>query len=100
MDLLSRNTSFNPHGHKRSRLITTFLFSFDLFPTDLARAFEKLVHEKMAAERVLKATTALEDMADVEALEAHLQNMSSKSEVPYYSDTILHSQLRKRVHGD
>ncbi|KAG0053143.1 hypothetical protein BGZ83_001615 [Gryganskiella cystojenkinii] len=50
------------------------------FP-DLARAFKKLVQEKMAAERVLKATTALEDMADTEALEAHLQNMSTKNEM-------------------
>ncbi|GJJ75302.1 hypothetical protein EMPS_07660 [Entomortierella parvispora] len=66
------------------------------FP-DLARAFKKLVHEKMAAERVLKATTALEDMADVEALEAHLQNMSTKSEMSMQEIRRLSDELRSTI---
>ncbi|KAG0252417.1 hypothetical protein BG011_006991 [Mortierella polycephala] len=48
---------------------------------DLAGAFKKIVQEKMAAEAVLKATTALEDLGDVEALEAHLQNLTHKSQM-------------------
>jgi hypothetical protein len=48
---------------------------------DLATAFKKLVREKVAIEAVLKASTPLEDMSDVEALEAHLRNMAYKSEV-------------------
>lgn len=49
--------------------------------TDLAGAFKKIVQEKIAAEAVLKASTPLEDLGDVDALEAHLQNMSTKNEV-------------------
>jgi hypothetical protein len=48
---------------------------------DLADAFKKIVQEKVAAEAILKASTPLEDLGDVDALEAHLQNMSSKNEV-------------------
>lgn len=48
---------------------------------DLADAFKKIVQEKIAAEAILKASTPLEDLGDVDALEAHLQNMSSKNEV-------------------
>jgi len=39
------------------------------------------VQEKIAAEAVLKATTPLEDLGDIEALKEHIQNMTHKNEV-------------------
>ena len=48
---------------------------------DLATAFKRLIREKLSIEAVLKASTPIEDLTDVEALEAHLKNMSYKSEV-------------------
>ncbi|KAG0208798.1 hypothetical protein BGX28_000341 [Mortierella sp. GBA30] len=47
----------------------------------LAGAFKRIVQEKLAAEKVLKAATPLEDLGDVEALEAHLQNITHKSQM-------------------
>lgn len=52
-----------------------------LYAIDLATAFKKLIREKVAIEAVLKASTPLEDLSDVEALEAHLRNMAYKSDV-------------------
>ncbi|KAG0336773.1 hypothetical protein BG000_006193 [Podila horticola] len=73
------------------------------FP-DLATAFKKLVREKVAIEAVLKASTPLEDMGDVEALEAHLRNMAYKSEVSMQEIKRLSDELReaskmKEVHA-
>lgn len=51
------------------------------YTIDLATAFKKLIREKVAIEAVLKASTPLEDLSDVEALEAHLRNMAYKSDV-------------------
>ncbi len=39
------------------------------------------MQEKLAAEAVLRAATPLEDLGDVEALEAHLQNLAHKGQV-------------------
>ncbi|KAF9190421.1 hypothetical protein BGZ50_000229 [Haplosporangium sp. Z 11] len=63
------------------------------FP-DLAAAFKKIVQEKMAAEAVLKAATALEDLGDVEALEAHLQNLTHKNQMSMQEIGRLAKELR------
>lgn len=68
-------TYFEPH-----RVFPPFSPFYPLF-IDLASAFKRIVQEKVAIETILKASTPLEDLGDVEALEAHLQNMSSKTEV-------------------
>ncbi|KAF9357673.1 hypothetical protein BGX26_003303 [Mortierella sp. AD094] len=68
------------------------------FP-DLAKAFRKIVQEKMAAEAVLKATTALEDLGDVEALEAHMQNMAHKSEISMQEIKRLSGELREALNA-
>ncbi|KAG0095468.1 hypothetical protein BGZ93_005850 [Podila epicladia] len=72
------------------------------FP-DLASAFKRIVQEKVAIETILKASTPLEDLGDVEALEAHLQNMSSKTEMSMQEIRRLSDELRdakklKEVH--
>ncbi|KAG0309307.1 hypothetical protein BGZ98_003675 [Dissophora globulifera] len=66
------------------------------FP-DLARAFKKIVQEKVAAEAVLKATTTLDDLGDVEALEAHMQNVTHKSEMSMQEIRRLSDELRATV---
>ncbi|KAG0363003.1 hypothetical protein BG005_003229 [Podila minutissima] len=73
------------------------------FP-DLATAFKRLVREKVAIEAVLKASTPLEDMSDVEALEAHLRNMAYKSdvsmqEIKRLSDELREASKMKEVHA-
>ncbi|KAG0100283.1 hypothetical protein BGZ93_002855 [Podila epicladia] len=73
------------------------------FP-DLATAFKKLVREKVAIEAVLKASTPLEDLSDVEALEAHLRNMAYKSdvsmqEIKRLSDELREASKMKEVHA-
>ncbi|KAF9170485.1 hypothetical protein BGX21_004632 [Mortierella sp. AD011] len=65
----------------------------------LAKAFKKIVQEKLAAEAVLKATTALEDLGDVEALEAHMQNMAHKSEMSMQEIKRLSSELREALNA-
>ncbi|KAF9337283.1 hypothetical protein BG006_005494 [Podila minutissima] len=70
---------------------------------DLASAFKRIVQEKVAIETILKASTPLEDLGDVEALEAHLQNMSSKTEMSMQEIRRLSDELRdakklKEVH--
>ncbi|KAI1314767.1 hypothetical protein EDD11_001736 [Mortierella claussenii] len=64
------------------------------FP-DLATAFKKLVQEKVAIEAVLKASTPLEDLSDVEALESHLRNMAYKSEVSMQEIKRLNDELQE-----
>ncbi|KAG0311946.1 hypothetical protein BGZ97_011547 [Linnemannia gamsii] len=66
------------------------------FP-DLADAFKKIVQEKVAAEAILKASTPLEDLGDVDALEAHLQNMSSKNEMSMQEIKRLSEELRQTL---
>ncbi|KAG0200380.1 hypothetical protein BGX33_011046 [Mortierella sp. NVP41] len=66
------------------------------FP-DLAGAFKKIVQEKVAAEAVLKASTPLEDLGDVDALEAHLQNMASKNEMSMQEIKRLSDELREAL---
>ncbi|KAI7821228.1 hypothetical protein BC939DRAFT_210321 [Gamsiella multidivaricata] len=63
--------------------------------SDLAGAFKKIVQEKIAAEAVLKATTALEDLGDIEALQAHMQNMARKSEMSMQEIKRLSDELRE-----
>ncbi|KAG0324163.1 hypothetical protein BG000_002312 [Podila horticola] len=62
---------------------------------DLASAFKRIVQEKVAIETILKASTPLEDLGDVEALEAHLQNMSSKTEMSMQEIRRLSDELRE-----
>ncbi|KAI1302694.1 hypothetical protein EDD11_005570 [Mortierella claussenii] len=66
------------------------------FP-DLAEAFRTIVQEKVAAEAVLKATTrsAVEDLGDLEALEAHMQNMAHKNEMSMVEIKRLSEELRE-----
>ncbi|KAF9427561.1 hypothetical protein BGZ94_004649 [Podila epigama] len=64
------------------------------FP-DLANAFKRIVQEKIAVEAILKASTPIEDLSDIEALEAHLQNMSSKSEMSMQEIRRLSDELRE-----
>ncbi|KAF8944434.1 hypothetical protein BGZ47_004238 [Haplosporangium gracile] len=64
---------------------------------DLAGAFKKIVQEKFAAEAVLKASTPLEDLGDVDALEAHLQNMSTKNEMSMQEIKRLSEELRQTL---
>ncbi|KAG9071715.1 hypothetical protein KI688_005930 [Linnemannia hyalina] len=66
------------------------------FP-DLAGAFKKIVQEKIAAEAVLRASTPLEDLGDVDALEAHLQNMSTKNEMSMKEIKRLSEELRQAL---
>ncbi|KAF9136210.1 hypothetical protein BGX30_011305 [Mortierella sp. GBA39] len=66
------------------------------FP-DLAGAFKKIVQEKIAAEAVLRASTPLEDLGDVDALEAHLQNMSTKNEMSMQEIKRLSEELRQAL---
>ncbi|KAG0278096.1 hypothetical protein BGZ95_004729 [Linnemannia exigua] len=66
------------------------------FP-DLADAFKQIVREKIAAEAVLKASTPLEDLGDVDALEAHLQNMTSKNEMSMQEIRRLSEELRETI---
>ncbi|KAF9362661.1 hypothetical protein BGX34_005726 [Mortierella sp. NVP85] len=61
---------------------------------DLADAFKKIVQEKIAAEAVLKATTPLEDLGDIEALKEHLQNMTHKNEMSMQEIRRLAEELR------
>jgi hypothetical protein len=61
---------------------------------DLATAFKNLVHEKVAIETVLKTSTPLEDLADVEALDSHLRNMAYKSEISMQEIKRLNEELR------
>ncbi|KAF9950282.1 hypothetical protein BGZ72_008041 [Mortierella alpina] len=63
------------------------------FP-DLASAFKRIVQEKLAAEAVLRAATPLEDLGDVEALEAHLQNLAHKSQMSMKEIGRLSEELR------
>ncbi|KAF9111866.1 hypothetical protein BGX27_004339 [Mortierella sp. AM989] len=86
---------------QRGTHIISFFFSIPsplavvlLYVLHLARAFKKIVQEKMAAEAVLKATTALEDLGDVEALEAHMQNMAHKSDMSMQEIKRLSEELR------
>ncbi|KAG0352458.1 hypothetical protein BG005_008126 [Podila minutissima] len=70
---------------------------------NLASAFKRIVQEKVAIETILKASTPLEDLGDVEALEAHLQNMSSKTEMSMQeirrlSDELKDAKKLKEVH--
>ncbi|KAF9542858.1 hypothetical protein EC957_001513 [Mortierella hygrophila] len=64
---------------------------------DLAGAFKKIVQEKIAAEAVLGASTPLEDLGDVDALEAHLQNMSTKNEMSMQEIKRLSEELRQAL---
>ncbi|KAG0065576.1 hypothetical protein BGZ89_008201 [Linnemannia elongata] len=64
---------------------------------DLAGAFKKIVQEKIAAEAVLKASTPLEDLGDVDALEAHLQNMSTKNEMSMQEIKRLSEELSRAL---
>ncbi|KAF9938157.1 hypothetical protein BGZ65_000307 [Modicella reniformis] len=64
------------------------------FP-DLATMFKRLVQEKVAVEAVLKASTPLEDLSDVEALDSHLQNMTQKSEISMQEIKRLTDELRE-----
>ena len=63
-------------------------------PSDLASAFKRLVQEKVAVEAVLRASTPLEDLSDVEALDSHLRNMAYKSEVSMQEIKRLSDELR------
>ncbi|KAF9384085.1 hypothetical protein CPC16_008609 [Podila verticillata] len=63
--------------------------------SDLASAFKRIVQEKVAIESILKASTPLDDLDDVEALEAHLQNMSSKTEMSMQEIRRLSDELRE-----
>ncbi|KAG0264064.1 hypothetical protein BGZ95_003655, partial [Linnemannia exigua] len=54
----------------------------------------KLVQEKVAIEAVLKASTPLEDLSDVEALDSHLRNMAYKSEISMQEIKRLNEELR------
>ncbi|KAG0036875.1 hypothetical protein BGZ82_003498 [Podila clonocystis] len=62
---------------------------------NLASAFKRIVQEKVAIETILKASTPLDDLGDVEALEAHLQNMSSKTEMSMQEIRRLSDELRE-----
>ncbi|KAF9979412.1 hypothetical protein BGZ75_009724 [Mortierella antarctica] len=62
---------------------------------DLASAFKRIVQEKLAAEAVLRAATPLEDLGDVEALEAHLQNLAHKSQMSMKEIGRLSEELRE-----
>ncbi|KAF9282423.1 hypothetical protein BGZ68_005983 [Mortierella alpina] len=61
---------------------------------DLASAFKRIVQQKLAAEAVLRAATPLEDLEDVEALEAHLQNLAHKSQMSMKEIGRLSEELR------
>ncbi|KAF9569555.1 hypothetical protein EC968_002562 [Mortierella alpina] len=61
---------------------------------DLASAFKRIVQEKLAAEAVLRAATPLEDLGDVEALEAHLQNLAHKGQMSMKEIGRLSEELR------
>ncbi|KAF9907087.1 hypothetical protein EC991_011305 [Linnemannia zychae] len=63
------------------------------FP-DLATAFKNLVQEKVAIETVLKTSTPLEDLSDVEALDSHLRNMAYKSEISMQEIKRLNEELQ------
>jgi hypothetical protein len=52
------------------------------------------VQEKVAIEAVLKASTPLEDLSDVEALDSHLRNMAYKSEISMQEIKRLNEELR------
>lgn len=52
------------------------------------------MQEKVAIETVLKASTPLEDLSDVEALDSHLRNMAYKSEISMQEIKRLNEELR------
>lgn len=75
----SGTTSFLGYDFAEQLELTVFMCLWVFL--DLATAFKRLIREKLSIEAVLKASTPIEDLSDVEALEAHLKNMSYKSEV-------------------
>lgn len=75
----------------------TFFLIFPLL--DLATAFKRLVQEKVTVEAVLKATTPLEDLSDIEALDSHLRNMNSKSELSMQEIRRLSDELRGKSYS-
>ncbi|KAG0347140.1 hypothetical protein BG004_008419 [Podila humilis] len=96
-----------PGGLNSSRrpsiLLAGFLPSSPMVSSDLANAFKRIVQEKVAIETILRSSTPIEDLSDVEALEAHLQNMSTKSEMSSHEIRRLSDELRefeklKKVH--
>lgn len=57
------------------------------------------MQEKVAIEAVLKASTPLEDLSDVEALDSHLRNMAYKSEISMQEIKRLNDELRGTLLG-
>lgn len=55
------------------------------------------MQEKVAIESVLKASTPLEDLSDVEALDSHLRNMAYKSEISMQEIKRLNEELRGTI---